>query len=586
MTRRLLLVEPSATMRHVLETHVRARGHEVESSASYATALDALQHQYSAFESDIACVLYGWPSLPDAAADALSARLESADFEDLPVVVMSTDMRAETRAWVAGRERTAVLSWKDYLGIDALLERLVDDSGHDQTARVPKFDNADINVLVVDDSPTIRHSLRELFELQGYRVGVAATREEALAATRRERFDIAVLDFYLEESTGDALCRELVSDPACGGVICAILTGTYADHVIKRSLRAGAVECMFKNESSELLLTRIDAIARSVRQRRELDVGMRRLERVVDALGGSLLVIDEASRVRHASAQALSDLALSPEESLDGRSVRELLEVDELPAPGTQRQTMRWRGGDGRWMTVSAAHAVLPGGAESLLGFERLDVDELPQDSGVAAIVQSFGLPATGAPFVEELARRLDEVGTRSGRSSLLLIGLFETLEDGTHAAVSATGVLLPRIERGLKRLFRREEHVAALGGHRFGLLVRHDEEPQAYLLTRRLMQLANRLLIDDEGPLLASTGCLVGLSAHAASGAGAVLRHAFAGLGVVEARGVDQALLLGPRRMLTVYPRTSDASGAASSVSVSPESAASPNREAAETGD
>ena len=101
MTRRLLLVEPSATMRHVLEKHVRALGHEVEATDSYASASEALRRRFRAFESDFAGVLLGWPSLPDANADDFAARLESDDFADLPVVVMSTDMRAETRACAA-----------------------------------------------------------------------------------------------------------------------------------------------------------------------------------------------------------------------------------------------------------------------------------------------------------------------------------------------------------------------------------------------------------------------------------------------------------------------------------------------------
>ena len=559
MTRRLLLVEPSATMRHVLETHVRALGHEVESTASYATALDTLQHQYSAFESDIAGVLYGWPSLPDESAGELAARLEGVDFEDLPVVVMSTDMRAETRAWVADRERTAVLAWKDYLGIDALLERFVEEGGHERAARVPESGNGDIGVLVVDDSPTLRHSLGELFERQGYRVGLAATREEALAAARAERFDIAVLDFYLEESTGDALCRELLSDPACGNVVCAVLAGTHADHVIKRSLRAGALACMSKNESSELLLTRIDAMARSVRQRRELLAGVHRLERVVDALGGPVLVLDEDSRVRYASVQALADLGQPPGESLDGRGAAELLGIEALPPPGTRASTMRWRDAAGRPFPVSVARAALAGGTESLLGFERLAPPERASEEvsgrAVASVVETLGLPPESAPFVERLARRLETVGERPERVSLLVIGLFEVFEEGTPVPLSAEGGLPPRVERGLKRLFRRKDHVAALGGHRFGLLVQHADGPRSYLLTRRLMQLADAVLVDDGGPPLASSGCLVGLDNHADSDAAAVLRRAFAGLGVVEARGLGQALLLDLRRMLAVHP-------------------------------
>ena len=565
MTRRLLLVEPSATMRDVLERHVRALGHEVEATASYAEALGVLQRQYRAFESDIAGVLYGWPSLPDAAADAFAERLDSVDFEDLPVVVMSTDMRAGTRAWVAGRERTAVLSWKDYLGVDALLERLLGTSEAEDVPRVSKFDNGDIRVLVVDDSLTIRYSLRDLFELQGYRVGLAATREEALALARAERFDIAVLDFYLEETTGDALCRELVADPACGSVVCAVLTGTYADHVIKRSLRAGAVECMFKNESSELLLTRIDAIARFVRQRRELADGLGRLERALDTIGGAVLLLDGEGRVGHASAAALAALALTPDDAPLGRAATELLGEEHLPLAGEAARTARWRDGQGQPIDVSVARLDVPGSEDSLLAFERLDADAAPDGESAPALVEALALPAGSLPFVEQLERHLRAVGTREERVSLLVIGLFERSGEGAYQPLEEHGELARRAARGLRRLYRREHHVAALGGHRFGLLIRHSDAPQSYLLTRRLMQLADRLLVADGGPTLASTGCLVGLAAHAASGSGVVLRHALGGLSVVDARGVDQALLLDLRRMLAVHPTPRATRGSAS---------------------
>jgi len=172
---------------------------------------------------------------------------------------MSPDMRAETRAWVAGREHTAVLAWKDYQSVDELLQKLLQQPEDDRDTFTNKFDNTDINVLIVDDSVSIRFALRDLFELQGYRVSVASGHDEAMATARQSSFDIAVLDFYLQDGTGDTLCKNLIADPATGHLTCAMLTGTYADHIIKRSLRAGAVECMFKNESSELLLARVDA---------------------------------------------------------------------------------------------------------------------------------------------------------------------------------------------------------------------------------------------------------------------------------------------------------------------------------------
>jgi len=131
MTKRLLLVEPSATMRYVLEKHLTALGFAVDAVESYDSARLALREQYQQYGNEYSGMVLGWPSLPTREASDLAALLEQPDFEDLPIVVMSTDMRAETRAWVAGRSSTAVVSWKEYRGIDSVLLQLLDaDSDH------------------------------------------------------------------------------------------------------------------------------------------------------------------------------------------------------------------------------------------------------------------------------------------------------------------------------------------------------------------------------------------------------------------------------------------------------------------------
>jgi len=591
MTRRLLLVEPSDTMRHVLEKHARALGHEIVSTGSYREASGVLDRQFRAFETDIAGVIHGWPSLADADAAAFAERLGSVELADLPVVVMSTDMRAETRAWVAGRDRTAVLAWRDYLGIDALLERLLDDGAERAGAlRVTRQDNADFHILIVDDSLAIRYALRDLFDGQGYRVGLAATANEALAAARSTRFDLAVLDFYLEETTGDALCRDLVTDPRCGDVVCTILTGTYADHVIKRGLRAGAVECMFKHESSELLLTRIEAIARLVRQRRQLASQTLALSRAIETLTGAALIVDERERLQHATGAALSELGLVSVATALGRPVCELLGVSALPTDDSPHP-MNWRDATGGTFAVSVTRRELPGAGGTLIRFERMTRGEaLPgpssdpsSDAGrpssppilravsaapvgvggatrrpAPSIVERFGLPASAGPFVDRLSRYVDAADTRAEPVSLLVLGLFERGGDGRFLPIESSHEHGAQVASGIRKLYRREHHVAALGAHRHAMLIRHVDEPQSFLLTRRLMQLCNELLVADGGPTLASTGCLVRVVAHDARGPARILEHALQGLDIVDARGKDQALLLDLRRMLTVYPATS----------------------------
>ena len=252
-------------MRYVLDNYLRGLGYDTLALDDYRDAQTHLRSQFDSFSGDkeFNCVLMGWQSGRNADAGRFLSLLESPDFQDLPAIVLSQETRADSRAWVAGRSQTTLLRWKDYKGVRERLSSLLDSSlANDDSTRTVKFSNDDISILVVDDSASIRFALRDLLELHGYRVTVVSSHSEAMTTARAHHFDIAVLDYYLQDSTGDDLCRELLDERATGDITCAILTGTYSDHIIKSSLRAGAVECMFKNESGELLLARIDAISR------------------------------------------------------------------------------------------------------------------------------------------------------------------------------------------------------------------------------------------------------------------------------------------------------------------------------------
>jgi len=316
--RRLLLVEPSSTMRYVLEKYLIALGYDVTALDDYSQARTMLRKQFDNFDPDheFLSVLFGWQATRDSDAGRFLVLLDSPDFHDLPVVVLSQEMRADSRAWVAGRARTTQLRWKDYREIKDRLITLLDDSFADEDlSTTVKFSNDDINILVVDDSASIRFALRDLLALHGYRVTITATHEEAMQAAINQHFDVSVLDFYLEESTGDDLCRALIEHEATGEITCAILTGTYSDHIIKRSLRSGAVECMFKNESSELLLARIDAISRIVRSRKILFENQTRLDQVIDKVGAAVLVSDANQRFVFVSGRACTLLGFDGEDA-------------------------------------------------------------------------------------------------------------------------------------------------------------------------------------------------------------------------------------------------------------------------------
>jgi two-component system, OmpR family, response regulator MprA len=118
------------------------------------------------------------------------------------------------------------------------------------------------SVLVVDDDARVAASLRRSLEYAGYRVTVAADGPAALAAVRRDRPAVVVLDVLLPGIDGYGVCRALRADPATADPMVLMLTardGT-ADRVT--GLDAGADDYLVKPFEHDELLARIRALLR------------------------------------------------------------------------------------------------------------------------------------------------------------------------------------------------------------------------------------------------------------------------------------------------------------------------------------
>ncbi len=577
MTKRLLLVEPSATMRYVLDKHAQSLGYDVDATESFSAAAESLEKQYQQFGTEFCGVLFGWPITEQEEAARLAQLLEQASYRDLPVVVMSTDMRAETRAWVASRENTGLLAWKEYQGLESRLNKLIEADADDTAALPSSDDNSDIHLLVVDDSATIRYSLRDLFQLQGYRITLAATQVEAMQVATTDKVDIAILDYYLTETTGDLLCRDLMMHHAVGDIVCTVLTGTYSDHIIKRSLRAGAVECMFKNESSELLLSRIAAISRFVRQRRRLQNEHRLLEQIIETVAGAVLVLDAESQISYVNVAGLQELQLKRKEALIGQPGSALLEKGG-PQPGVdgQPRSASWRLPDATVVNVDYEHVGIGSTGQSLIRFARAAIpivagttagksatpatDSVQGQAVVAAVAQKL-LPAS-APFIQQMRWYLSKGATLSDRTSLMILDVRVHDDRGQLRPLNDMPDLQKRVEAVLQGIYKRPGHVSMLTDTRFGFLLRHKEESHVYLLARKIMQLCLELDLQQENVSLSCAGSLLSLVDKQGHSLETLLLHLFKGVELARARGSNQILLMDLRRMLNAYPATEKAAG------------------------
>ncbi|HLQ05024.1 MAG TPA: response regulator, partial [Verrucomicrobiae bacterium] len=96
-----------------------------------------------------------------------------------------------------------------------------------------------INVLVADDSDSLRSLVRITLTSQGWSVREAATAEAALALTRETRPDLVILDITFGDTGPDglAVCAELKADPATATIPIVMLTA-HDDPAMRRRAKA------------------------------------------------------------------------------------------------------------------------------------------------------------------------------------------------------------------------------------------------------------------------------------------------------------------------------------------------------------
>jgi DNA-binding response OmpR family regulator len=117
-------------------------------------------------------------------------------------------------------------------------------------------------ILVVDDEPKVVRLARDYLEKNGFRVATAADGQSALAAARREKPDLVILDLMLPVMDGREVCRLLRRE---SDVPIIMLTALSEEIDQVTGLEIGADDYITKPFSPRALVARVRALLRRTR---------------------------------------------------------------------------------------------------------------------------------------------------------------------------------------------------------------------------------------------------------------------------------------------------------------------------------
>jgi len=149
------------------------------------------------------------------------------------------------------------------------------------------------NVLIVDDSLTVRMDLAEAFEAAEFATVLCGTAAEARAAMAAGSVDVVVLDILLPDGDGIDLLNEIRATPAVSNATVLMLSSEAQVGDRIRGLRTGADEYVGKPYDAGYVVARAQQLLK--------------LRRVSAAAATKVLVIDDSATYREALRAALRE---------------------------------------------------------------------------------------------------------------------------------------------------------------------------------------------------------------------------------------------------------------------------------------
>jgi len=116
------------------------------------------------------------------------------------------------------------------------------------------------HILIIDDSPTDVRVFTTLLEKNGHRVTSAGNAEDGIAAAKRERPDLVLMDVIMPGMNGFQATRTLSRDTDTSAIPILIVTTKSMETDRVWGLRQGAKDFLTKPVAEQELLARIQKL--------------------------------------------------------------------------------------------------------------------------------------------------------------------------------------------------------------------------------------------------------------------------------------------------------------------------------------
>jgi signal transduction histidine kinase len=139
-----------------------------------------------------------------------------------------------------------------------------------------EIEPGEIEVLIVEDSPTQAERLRRLIQSVRYRARVAANGRLALEAIRERKPHLVLSDIVMPEMDGYELCRSIKSDSTLRDVPVILVTSLTDPKDIIKGIECGADNFIRKPYAEDYLLNRIGQmlVNQKLRRNQNMEVGI------------------------------------------------------------------------------------------------------------------------------------------------------------------------------------------------------------------------------------------------------------------------------------------------------------------------